>query len=106
MKPLVLPFNGISPRILPSVFLAPGSVVVGDVEVGENANLWFHTVVALAYHEIPPEAVFAELERRFGQPPRPPAPPTRATRRRARAAPRRTKTKARPRTRNGGGRDA
>ena len=45
MKPIVLPHLGISPRIPPSVFLAPGAVIVGDVEIGENAGIWFHAVV-------------------------------------------------------------
>ena len=45
MKPIVLPHLGISPRIPPSVYLAPGAVIVGDVEIGENAGIWFHAVV-------------------------------------------------------------
>ena len=104
-------FAGGLDRILKKVGEEAGEVVIASKNgapeqiVWETADLWFHTLVALGYHEIPPEAVFAELERRFGQPPRTPAPPTRATRRRARAAPRRTKAKARPRTRHGGGRD-
>jgi phosphoribosyl-ATP pyrophosphohydrolase/phosphoribosyl-AMP cyclohydrolase len=103
-------FAGGLDRILKKVGEEAGEVVIASKNgaseqiVWETADLWFHTLVALGYHEIPPEAVFAELERRFGQPPR--TTPPRAIRRRARAAPRRTKTKARPRTRNGGGRDA
>lgn len=45
MKSLILPHNGILPRIHPSVFLAPGSVVTGDVEIAENGGIWFHAVV-------------------------------------------------------------
>jgi len=105
-------FAGGLDRILKKIGEEAGEVVIASKNgapeqiVWETADLWFHTLVALGYHEIPPEAVFAELERRFGQPARTPAPPTRATRRPARAAPRRTKAKARPRTRHGGGRDA
>ncbi len=104
-------FAGGLDRILKKVGEEAGEVVIASKNgapeqiVWETADLWFHTLVALGYHEIPPEAVFAELERRFGQPPRSPAPPTRATRRPARAATRRTKATARPRTRGGGRRD-
>jgi len=42
---LVLPFDGVSPRVAPDVFLAPGSVVVGDVEIGERSSLWYNVVV-------------------------------------------------------------
>lgn len=34
--------------------------------VYETADLWFHTLVMLAYHDLRPEAVLDELERRFG----------------------------------------
>lgn len=69
---------------------------VTDRIVEEIADLWFHTLVALAHHEIAPQAVFDELGRRFGRPPRaaearptavarragpkPPAPARRSTR--------------------------
>ncbi len=38
-------YDGKSPRIAPSVFLAEGSAVVGDVEIGEGSSIWFGTVV-------------------------------------------------------------
>jgi carbonic anhydrase/acetyltransferase-like protein (isoleucine patch superfamily) len=38
-------FGGVSPRIHPSVFLAPGCVVVGDVVLGADASIWFGAVV-------------------------------------------------------------
>jgi phosphoribosyl-ATP pyrophosphohydrolase len=34
--------------------------------VWETADLWFHSLVALGYHGIPPAAIYEELERRFG----------------------------------------
>jgi gamma-carbonic anhydrase len=42
--PLILPFDGKWPRIDPSAFLAPGVVVIGEVEIGAGANLWFNVV--------------------------------------------------------------
>jgi phosphoribosyl-ATP pyrophosphohydrolase len=35
--------------------------------VGEVADLWFHTMIALATHGLAPRDVLAELERREGQ---------------------------------------
>lgn len=37
-----------------------------DEVVREMADLWFHTLVLLAYYDLPPERVYAELARRFG----------------------------------------
>ena len=39
----------------------------GDAQeiVSEAADLWFHTMVAMAQHDIPPEKIFAELQKRF-----------------------------------------
>jgi len=34
--------------------------------VRETADLWFHTLVMLAARDLGPDAVLAELERRFG----------------------------------------
>lgn len=38
-----------------------------DRLIEETADLWFHTLVALAERDIPPGAVFAELAKRFGK---------------------------------------
>jgi gamma-carbonic anhydrase len=43
--PAILPYDGKAPRLAASVFLADGSVVTGDVEIGEDSSLWFGTVV-------------------------------------------------------------
>ena len=43
--PLVLPYRGILPRIAASAFIAPGAVIIGDVEIGERANIWFGCVL-------------------------------------------------------------
>ncbi len=37
-----------------------------DEMVYETADLFFHTLVLLGYHDIPLEAVYDELRRRFG----------------------------------------
>jgi carbonic anhydrase/acetyltransferase-like protein (isoleucine patch superfamily) len=43
--PVILPFDGKAPRVAPSAWLAEGSVVAGDVEIGEGSSIWFGTVV-------------------------------------------------------------
>lgn len=45
MKGKVLEFNGVKPTLHPSVFLADGSFVIGDVEIGEGSSVWYNTVV-------------------------------------------------------------
>ena len=42
---LILPFNGKSPRIAESAFLAPTAVLIGDVTVGDDASVWFGAVL-------------------------------------------------------------
>ncbi len=37
-----------------------------DQVVYETADLWFHTLVLLAYMELSPQQVLTELDRRFG----------------------------------------
>ena len=37
-----------------------------DEVVSEVADLWFHTLVLLSYYDLPPDKIYAELERRFG----------------------------------------
>jgi gamma-carbonic anhydrase len=41
----IRPFGGKAPKLHDSVFAVEGSVVVGDVEIGEASSLWFGTVV-------------------------------------------------------------
>ena len=38
-------FNGKTPKIHPTVLLAAGSRVIGDVELAENVSIWFNTVI-------------------------------------------------------------
>ena len=42
---LILPFNGISPRIDPTAFIAPTAVLIGDVEIGPQSSVWFGAVL-------------------------------------------------------------
>ncbi|HEY7200813.1 MAG TPA: gamma carbonic anhydrase family protein [Candidatus Dormibacteraeota bacterium] len=37
--------DGVRPRVDPSAFIAPTAVLIGDVEVGPNASVWFGAVL-------------------------------------------------------------
>ncbi len=41
----IAPFNGIMPRIHPSVFIAPGCRIIGDVEIGADSSIWYNCVI-------------------------------------------------------------
>lgn len=45
-------YKGIRPRLGKDVFLAPGVIVLGDVEIGDRSNLWFYTVARGDVHSI------------------------------------------------------
>ncbi len=43
--PLILPYRGKMPKIDPKAFIAPGAVVIGDVEIGPDSSVWFGCVL-------------------------------------------------------------
>jgi gamma-carbonic anhydrase len=45
-------YLGKAPRVDPSVFLAEGSVVVGDVEIGAGSSVWYGTVIRGDVHSV------------------------------------------------------
>jgi carbonic anhydrase/acetyltransferase-like protein (isoleucine patch superfamily) len=49
---VILPYRGIRPRIHPSVFVAEGAQIVGDVEIGAESSVWFNTVIRGDVHYI------------------------------------------------------
>lgn len=38
-------YNGIIPQVHPTVFLAPGVQIIGDVVIEEGASIWYNTVL-------------------------------------------------------------
>ena len=42
---MIFEHKGISPEIASSVFMAPGSCVIGDVHIGDESSLWFNVIV-------------------------------------------------------------
>ena len=45
MRGTVLPYRGIWPKLADDVFLAPGAVVVGNVEIGARSSVWYNAVL-------------------------------------------------------------
>ena len=43
--PLILPFEGRTPTLDPSVWVAPGAVVTGDVTLGADVSVWYGAVI-------------------------------------------------------------
>jgi gamma-carbonic anhydrase len=41
----IIPLNGHTPRIHPSAFIAAGCRIIGDVEIGEQASIWYNCVL-------------------------------------------------------------
>jgi carbonic anhydrase/acetyltransferase-like protein (isoleucine patch superfamily) len=42
---MIMEFQGIRPKVDPTAFIAETAVVIGDVEIGPETNIWFNTVV-------------------------------------------------------------
>ena len=40
-----IPYNGITPKVHESVFVAPGAYIIGDVTIGEESTVWFNAVL-------------------------------------------------------------
>ena len=41
----MLPYRGVHPTLADDVFIAPGAVVIGDVEIGPGSSIWYNSVV-------------------------------------------------------------
>jgi len=49
---IILPHNGKWPKIHPTAYIAPGAVLVGDVEIAEDVGIWFGCVLRGDVNEI------------------------------------------------------
>jgi carbonic anhydrase/acetyltransferase-like protein (isoleucine patch superfamily) len=43
--PNLIAFGGHLPRVDPAAFVAPGATLIGDVEIGAEASVWYHCVL-------------------------------------------------------------
>jgi len=48
----IITYQGITPKIHPSVFIAEGAHIIGDVEIGKDSSVWFNTVIRGDVHYI------------------------------------------------------
>ena len=42
---MLIEYDGITPDVHPSVFVAPGAMLIGDVTIGEASTIWFNSVL-------------------------------------------------------------
>jgi len=45
MGAVILPFEGVSPKIADDVFVAETAVIIGDVEIGAGSSIWYGCVL-------------------------------------------------------------
>jgi carbonic anhydrase/acetyltransferase-like protein (isoleucine patch superfamily) len=45
MSGLIVPHRGFTPKVHPTAFIAANATLVGDVEIGANASLWFGCIL-------------------------------------------------------------
>ena len=42
---MILEYQGKYPKIDPTAFIAENATVIGDVEIGPETSIWFHSIV-------------------------------------------------------------
>ena len=42
---MLIEYEGITPNVHSSVFVAPGAMIIGDVKIGEESSVWFNCVL-------------------------------------------------------------
>ncbi|MGF1641129.1 MAG: gamma carbonic anhydrase family protein [Rhodospirillales bacterium] len=52
MSGVLVTYKGVRPRVAEGVFIAPTAMVIGDVEIGTDTNIWFGCVVRGDVNEI------------------------------------------------------
>ena len=45
MSGLIIPYRGFVPKVARSAFIAANATLIGDVEIGENASIWFGVIL-------------------------------------------------------------
>jgi len=41
----ILPYKNIYPKIDKNVFIAPGTIIIGDVTIGFGSSIWHNSVI-------------------------------------------------------------
>lgn len=42
---MIRPFNNIDPKIHETAFIADDAIIIGDVEIGEDASVWYGSII-------------------------------------------------------------
>ncbi|HEX3101879.1 MAG TPA: gamma carbonic anhydrase family protein, partial [Pyrinomonadaceae bacterium] len=42
---MIKPFKNIDPKIHETAFIAEDTIIIGDVEIGEDASVWFGSII-------------------------------------------------------------
>jgi len=42
---MIIDYKGKNPKISPTAFIAANAMVIGDVEIGPDTNIWFYSIV-------------------------------------------------------------
>ncbi|MEC0124351.1 gamma carbonic anhydrase family protein [Paenibacillus pabuli] len=42
---MIIPYKGIQPQLHPSVYMAEGAKLIGDLKMGEESTVWFNAVL-------------------------------------------------------------
>ena len=42
---MLITYKGKKPIVEPTVFIAPGAKIIGEVQIGEGSTVWFNTVL-------------------------------------------------------------
>lgn len=45
MSGLIVPVKGFTPKVASSAFIAPNATLIGDVEIGAHASIWFGVIL-------------------------------------------------------------
>ncbi len=51
-RPILRPFEGVWPRIHRRAWVAPGAIVVGDVQIGADSSVWYGSVIRADVHVV------------------------------------------------------
>ena len=52
---VLVEFEGVSPQVAETAFVAPTAVLIGDVQVGPGASIWFGAVLQCFAHTLQEE---------------------------------------------------
>src|SRR5207249_11026630 len=51
-RDMLRPFQGIVPKLSDGVFVEESAIIIGDVTIGQDSSVWFHSVVRGDVHYI------------------------------------------------------